>query len=188
MAEGIITNVRNWNAKSPLVRKAAAMQRTGAEVEVMLSQITGGFECVAMEGTPGQSIQFTNAYDGKGYSMTYHFTDSADLVGYGHLHVDGISCDPAYDSQTLRDKQRQYRITFNADAAEKVDAFELAWLLSKYELDVVAKNERPMLFVMGTYDNVESFIREATYEFCDFVKAVELPQNGFGGFVSVMAA
>ena len=190
MAESIITNVRNWNDSIGLVGRNGAEQESSAAVEYMLAEITGGFPCIPMEGTPGKSIQFTNAYDGKGYSMSYHIDDLDDGSRYVHVHVDGIEHDPAYDNSALRDKQRQYRITFTSDATEKADAFELAWLLSKYELDVVAKSGRPtpMLFVQGTYSGIESFVREATYEFGDFIKAIELPQNCFGGFVSVMAA
>jgi len=42
---------------------------------------------------------------------------------------------------------RQYRITFHLSAEHRLDPFEFAWLLAKHDLEVVAKNEVPMLFV-----------------------------------------
>ena len=42
---------------------------------------------------------------------------------------------------------KQYRITFYRSAEVRIDPFEFAWLLSKRNLEVVAKNEVPMLFV-----------------------------------------
>lgn len=192
MAEGIITNIGNWNAKERLVSIKAAMQYSGAAVEALLAEITGGFYCIPMEGTPGKSVQFTNAYDGKGYSMCYHVTESDEFVGYAYVHVDGIARDPAYDQPSLRNTQRQYRITFTGDAAKVVDAFELAWLLSKYELDVKAKNERPMLFVRGSYGDVQAFVEAARFEFGNVIEAVELPRvlcfSDFNNFVNVMDA
>ena len=56
----------------------------------------------------------------------------------------------------------KYRISFYPSAETRIDPFELAWLLSKYDLEVVAKNERPMLFVMSSSDC-------AVYEFCSEV-------------------
>ena len=53
----------------------------------------------------------------------------------------------------------QYRLHFYPSAEVRIDPFELAWLLSKHELDVVAKNEQPTLFVQA--DSAERVIRFA---------------------------
>ena len=61
---------------------------------------------------------------------------------------------------------RQYRITFHLSAEHRLDPFELAWLLSKHNLEVVAKNDVPMLFVWAKSDsNVTDFCDEVNREF-----------------------
>ena len=54
--------------------------------------------------------------------------------------------------------KRQYRIEFYESAEVRIDPFEFAWLLSKHDMDVVAKNERPMLFVRCTEFDVTTFM------------------------------
>ena len=59
-----------------------------------------------------------------------------------------------------------FRLHFEPDAAERIDPFELAWLLSKHELEVVAKNERPMLFVKtNDGDGVLAFMDEISRQY-----------------------
>jgi len=58
---------------------------------------------------------------------------------------------------TTRNKQ-QYRIEFYQSAEVRIDPFEFAWLLSKHEMDVVAKNEVPMLFVQCREFDVTTFM------------------------------
>ena len=59
----------------------------------------------------------------------------------------------------------QYRIEFHEDACKRIDPFEFAWLLSKHDMDVVAKNERPMLFVRCSEFDVTTFVIDASREF-----------------------
>lgn len=54
--------------------------------------------------------------------------------------------------------KRQYRIEFHKSAETRIDPFEFAWLLSKHDMDVVAKNERPMLFVRYSEFDVTTFM------------------------------
>lgn len=58
---------------------------------------------------------------------------------------------------TMTTKQ-QYRIEFHKSAEVRVDPFELAWLLSKHGMDVVAKNEVPMLFVQCSEFDLTTFM------------------------------
>ena len=54
--------------------------------------------------------------------------------------------------------KQQYRIEFHKGAEVRIDPFEFAWLLSKHDMDVVAKDERPMLFVQCTEFDVITFM------------------------------
>lgn len=60
----------------------------------------------------------------------------------------------------------QYRMHFYPSAETRIDPFELAWLLAKYDLQVVAKNDHPMLFVQAeSTENVIEFAHEINREF-----------------------
>ena len=75
----------------------------------------------------------------------------------------------------------QYRIEFHRDADKRIDPFELAWLLSKHDMDVVAKNERPMLFVQYSDFNLVAFIADVNREFGSLVfKQIDMPVLGEG--------
>lgn len=82
--------------------------------------------------------------------------------------------------------KRQYRVTFDRDSKRRIDPFELAWLLSKNECDVVAKNERPMLFVRASAYDMLMLIADLRIAFGDVIEDVELPQREYGGFVSIL--
>ena len=69
-----------------------------------------------------------------------------------------------------------YRITFYPSAADRIDPFEFAWLLAKYDLNVTAKNEWPALFVSAERPEcVENFAYEVNRQFGALIfKAIEL--------------
>lgn len=76
----------------------------------------------------------------------------------------------------------QYRIEFHEDACKRIDPFEFAWLLSKHDMDVVAKNERPMLFVRCTEFDVTTFMIDVNHQFGPLVfKQVDVcvPNEGY---------
>lgn len=79
---------------------------------------------------------------------------------------------------------KQYRITFYKSAETRVDPFELAWLLAKHGIEVIAKNERPMLFVMCSLKHLKEFADEVNREFGPLIfKAIEEPTTYWdGGF------
>lgn len=60
---------------------------------------------------------------------------------------------------------RQYRIEFYESAEMRIDPFEFAWLLSKHNMNVVAKNERPMLFVRCSEFDVTTFMIDVNRQF-----------------------
>jgi hypothetical protein len=77
---------------------------------------------------------------------------------------------------------KQYRITFYKSAETRVDPFELAWLLAKHGIDVVAKNERPMLFVTCSLKRLKEFADEVNREFGSLIfKAIEEPTTYWDG-------
>lgn len=59
----------------------------------------------------------------------------------------------------------QFRITFRRSAITKADPIEFAWLLSKHDMDVVAVNKVPMLFVQCSEFDVTTFAIDASREF-----------------------
>lgn len=76
----------------------------------------------------------------------------------------------------------QYRIEFHKDVEKRIDPFEFAWLLSKHDMDVVAKNERPMLFVRCTEFNLVTFMIDVNDEFGSLIfKQVDVcvPNEGY---------
>ena len=81
----------------------------------------------------------------------------------------------------------QYRITFYPSAETRVDPFELAWLLSKYDLNVVAKNEVPMLFVQAeSVEKVAKFAHEVNRQFGALTfRAIEVQTKD--GYVDIEA-
>ena len=82
--------------------------------------------------------------------------------------------------------KRQYRITFDRDNASMVDPFELAWLLSKHGCDVVAKNERPMLFVRADPYDMLMLIADLRIAFGDVVDDVEMPDRKTHEYASIL--
>jgi hypothetical protein len=87
------------------------------------------------------------------------------------------------DEQERRDGvAKQYRITFYESAETRVDPFELAWLISKHDLDVVAKNELPMLFVQCKLKDLKAFADEVNRQFGPLIfKAIEEPTTYWDG-------
>lgn len=76
-------------------------------------------------------------------------------------------------------ERTQYRITFYESAEVRVDPFELAWLLSKHECEVVAKNEVPMLFVLASQGDLVAFLEDVNREYGPLVfKAIEEASDG----------
>ena len=76
-------------------------------------------------------------------------------------------------------ERTEYRITFHDTARWRVDPFELAWLLSKHECEVVAKNEVPMLFVLACPGDLVAFLDDVNRESGPLVfKAVEEASDG----------
>lgn len=76
---------------------------------------------------------------------------------------------------------KQYRIEFYKSAEVRVDPFELAWLLSKHDMDVVAKNERPMLFVQCNEFDLTTFMIDVNHQFGPLVfKQVDVSVPGEG--------
>lgn len=87
----------------------------------------------------------------------------------------------------MTDTKRQYRITFYESAEVRIDPFEFAWLLSKHGIDVVAKSERPMLFVQCDRDALAGFVCDVNRQYGPLIfEDVEIPQSDFGGFESVL--
>lgn len=83
--------------------------------------------------------------------------------------------------------KQQYRIKFHENAEVRVDPFEFAWLLSKHDIDVVAKNDRPMLFVQCDRDSLAGFVRDVNRQYGPLIfEDVEIPQRELGGFESVL--
>ncbi|MBR2682508.1 MAG: hypothetical protein IKE22_04485 [Atopobiaceae bacterium] len=84
--------------------------------------------------------------------------------------------------------KHQYRIKFYESAEVRVDPFEFAWLLSKHDISVVAKNDRPvLLFVQCDRDSLAGFVRDVNRQYGPLIfKDVEIPQREFGGFESVL--
>lgn len=77
--------------------------------------------------------------------------------------------------------KQQYRIEFHKSAGERIDPFELAWLLSKHDMYVVAKNERPMLFVRCREFDVAAFIIDVNRAFGSLIfKQVDVSVPGEG--------
>lgn len=83
----------------------------------------------------------------------------------------------------MNDNRKQYRITFYPTATVRIDPFEFAWLLSKHELEVVAKADNPdRLFVQESYDNIGKFIDEVNRTFGPLLfeeVAVSVPGEGY---------
>ena len=81
----------------------------------------------------------------------------------------------------------QYRLTFYPSAETRIDPFELAWLLSKYDLNVVAKNEIPMLFVQARSANqVTDFAHEVNRQFGNLIfRSIEV--STADGYVDIEA-
>ena len=65
----------------------------------------------------------------------------------------------------MQGKKSQYRITFDRAAVAKVDPIEFSWLLSKHDMDVVAVNKVPMLFVQCSEFDVTTFVIDVNREF-----------------------
>ena len=87
----------------------------------------------------------------------------------------------------VRDGVQQYRIKFYESAEVRVDPFELAWLLSKHYVNVVAKNDRPMLFVQCGRDELAAFVRDVNHQWGPLIfEDIEVPQREFGGFESIL--
>lgn len=87
----------------------------------------------------------------------------------------------------MTNSKSQYRIKFYESAEVRVDPFEFAWLLSKHDIDVVAKNDRPMLFVQCGRDSLAGFVRDVNRQYGPLIfEDVEIPQREFGGFESVL--
>ena len=81
----------------------------------------------------------------------------------------------------VRDGVQQYRIKFYESAEVRVDPFELAWLLSKHYVDVVAKNDRPMLFVQCSEFDVTTFMIDVNHQFGPLIfKQVDVCVPGEG--------
>ena len=77
--------------------------------------------------------------------------------------------------------RQQFRITFHESADWRLDTFEFAWLLSKHDIDVVAKNDRPMLFVQCTEDDLREFMADVNRIAGPLIfKAVEVSEPGIG--------
>lgn len=77
--------------------------------------------------------------------------------------------------------KHQYRIEFHKGAQARVDPFELAWLLSKHNMDVVSKNEVPMLFVQCSEFDVTTFVIDVNRQFGSLVfKQVDVSVPGEG--------
>jgi hypothetical protein len=86
------------------------------------------------------------------------------------------------DEQERRDGVAKYRITFYKSAETRVDPFELAWLLAKHGIEVMAKNERPMLFVTCSLKHLKEFADEVNREFGSLIfKAIEEPTTYWDG-------
>lgn len=77
-------------------------------------------------------------------------------------------------------ERTQYRITFHDTARWRLDPFELAWLLSKHECEVVAKNEVPMLFVLASPEDLVAFLEDVNREYGRplIFKAIEEASDG----------
>ncbi len=78
--------------------------------------------------------------------------------------------------------KNQYRITFHRNAEGRIDPFEMAWLLSKHCMDVVAKNEVPMLFVHCSEFDLVTFMIDMNRQFGPLIfKQVDvfIPSDGY---------
>ena len=78
--------------------------------------------------------------------------------------------------------KNKYRIEFHRSAETRIDPFELAWLLSKHNMDVVAKNEIPMLFVRCSEFDVTTFMIDVNRQFGPLIfKQVDVcvPSGGY---------
>jgi hypothetical protein len=102
-------------------------------------------EYVPMEATAGESISFVTACDGRGWTLRFETRP----LGSSELMVRVVNAmlvrNDSYDVKPR--EYAQYRITFYESAKILLDPFELAWLLSKHDVTVTAKNETPALFV-----------------------------------------
>lgn len=82
---------------------------------------------------------------------------------------------------TTKNKNR-YRIEFHKSAEMRVDPFEFAWLLSKHEMYVMAKNERPMLFVDCNEFDLTTFMIDVNRQYGPLIfKQVDvlIPGDGY---------
>lgn len=76
---------------------------------------------------------------------------------------------------------RTYRIEFHKSAEMRIDPFEFAWLLSKHNMDVTAKNERPMLFVRCSEFDVTTFIIDVNHLYGPLIfKQIDVAVPGGG--------
>ncbi len=72
----------------------------------------------------------------------------------------------------------QYRIRFYESAETCVDPFELAWLIAKHDLDIVAKSDtrKPIIWVRCTKKHLKSFADEINRQFGPLIfDAIEEP-------------
>ena len=137
-----------------VVTKDEALCTTAEDASMFLLRVLnlngGHAECIPMECSSGKSISFVTAVDGLGYTLTYKTSD----VGLGDGASDfvrivdaNIERNEAFDCEPRN--YRKYRITFYESAEVRLDPFEFAWLLSKYQIEVTAKADlrEPRLFV-----------------------------------------
>jgi hypothetical protein len=107
-----------------------------------------GVECLPMEASCGSYVTFAVKDGGRGYGMRYAF-EPVDLeTDMQFVRVTDVEIvrDAAFDL-SIKDAKR-FRMRFYDNARHRIDPFEFAWLLSRYEIEVVAKaDSMPLLFV-----------------------------------------
>jgi hypothetical protein len=125
-------------------------------------------ECIPLEGTPGMSITFATAVDGKAYTITYRtevVIDGSKITDLYRIVNAAIVRSPEYDMMPR--EYHQYRITFHKGAEERMTPLELAWLFSKYDVEIVAKSDyKPMVMVKApSRSNLYRFMCDVNNDF-----------------------
>jgi len=122
-----------------VVPRSNAMCESDHDARVLLARVLGvgdSVECVPLESDAGRRLHFATACDGRGYTLSYRTEQVGEGSGLVRVVDAKVERNEVYD-RAPKD-YAQYRITFYGRSA-RMNPLEFAWLLSKHEVEVVAK-------------------------------------------------